>query len=218
MVIGLGRAFSVTMNGCRNSSSSDSVSDSARKSIFSLSSRPWPHQQLFISCLSANLMFLNLWLNLRNKIKYLSILVLLKDLNGVFQIQDKLLLTYMYYIQYIQYTTGCSLNIVFFSKDFRIFQTLIFSVFPWCQCVYTHQEGRTTALQQNWQSSEKLQNFLGKTTHPHKRSKAFVFKWTVHHGTYRVFINYCVSELCLLCVHTLTPPRENRKRQESGIF
>ena len=36
-----------------------------------------------------------------------------------------------------------------FFEDFKIF-----SVFPRCQCVYTHQAGRTPALQQNWQSSE----------------------------------------------------------------
>ena len=34
-----------------------------------------------------------------------------------------------------------------------------FSVFSLCQCVYTHQAGRKPALQQNWQSSEKSQNF-----------------------------------------------------------
>ena len=33
------------------------------------------------------------------------------------------------------------------------------SVFPRCQCVYTHQAGRKPALKQNWQSSEKSQNF-----------------------------------------------------------
>ena len=38
-----------------------------------------------------------------------------------------------------------------------------FSVFPRCQCVYTHQAGRKQALQQNWQSSEKSQNFKEKT-------------------------------------------------------
>ena len=38
-----------------------------------------------------------------------------------------------------------------------------FSVFPRCQCVYTHQVGRTPALQQNWQGSEKSQNFKEKT-------------------------------------------------------
>ena len=37
------------------------------------------------------------------------------------------------------------------------------SVFPRCQCVYTHQAGRKPALQQNWQSSEKSQNFKEKT-------------------------------------------------------
>ena len=26
------------------------------------------------------------------------------------------------------------------------------SVFPWSQCVYTHQAGRAPALEQNWQS------------------------------------------------------------------
>ena len=36
-----------------------------------------------------------------------------------------------------------------FSKDFRIFRTWSFSVFPWVQCVYTHQAGRTPTLQQN---------------------------------------------------------------------
>ena len=50
-----------------------------------------------------------------------------------------------------------------FSKDFRIFRTWSFSVFPWVQCVYTHQAGRTPTLQQNWQSSEKSQHFREKT-------------------------------------------------------
>ena len=38
-----------------------------------------------------------------------------------------------------------------FFEDFKI---LPFSVFPRCQCVYTHRAGRKPALQQNWQSSE----------------------------------------------------------------
>ena len=37
------------------------------------------------------------------------------------------------------------------------------SVLPRCQCVYTKQTGRTPALQQNWQSSEKSQYFEDKT-------------------------------------------------------
>ena len=45
-----------------------------------------------------------------------------------------------------------------FFKDFKLFRTLLFSVFPRCQCVYTHQ----AAMQQNWQSSEKFQNFKEK--------------------------------------------------------
>ena len=36
------------------------------------------------------------------------------------------------------------------------------SVFSRCQCVYTRQAGRKPALQQNWQSSEKSQNFKEK--------------------------------------------------------
>ena len=54
--------------------------------------------------------------------------------------------------QKVKLGTGCSLNIVFFSGYFEIFWP--FYVFPRCQCVYTHQVGRTPALQQNWQSSE----------------------------------------------------------------
>ena len=38
----------------------------------------------------------------------------------------------------------------------KYFGLLPFSVFPRCQCVCTHQAGRTSALQQNWQSSEKF--------------------------------------------------------------
>ena len=52
--------------------------------------------------------------------------------------------------------TECSLNIVFFPKILE-YSGLCFSGL--CQCVYTHQAGRTPALQQNWQSSEKSQNF-----------------------------------------------------------
>ena len=37
------------------------------------------------------------------------------------------------------------------------------SVFSQCQCMYTHQAGRTPALQQNWQSSEKSWNYKEKT-------------------------------------------------------
>ena len=53
---------------------------------------------------------------------------------------------------------------MFFFKDFIIFRTLAFlSVLPLYQCVYTHQAGRTPALQQNSQSSEKSQHFKEKT-------------------------------------------------------
>ena len=56
--------------------------------------------------------------------------------------------------------TGCSLNIVFFPKIFKYSGLCFPSV---SVCVHTHQAGRTPALQQNWQSSEKPQNFKEKT-------------------------------------------------------
>ena len=59
-------------------------------------------------------------------------------------------------------STGCSLNIVFFPIFKKYSGLWPLSVFPRCQCVYTHQAGRTQAQQQNWQSSEKSQNFKEK--------------------------------------------------------
>ena len=46
---------------------------------------------------------------------------------------------------------------------FRILKNILDSVFPRWQCVYTYQAGRTPALRQNWQSSEKSQNLKEKT-------------------------------------------------------
>ena len=48
-----------------------------------------------------------------------------------------------------QEDTGCSLNIVFLSKILEYSELWPFFVFPWCQFVYTHQAGRTPAMQQN---------------------------------------------------------------------
>ena len=57
--------------------------------------------------------------------------------------------------------TGCLLN-VFFLEDFIIYSSLWpLSVSPRCQCVYT-MAWQTPALQQNLQSSEKLQHFKEK--------------------------------------------------------
>ena len=53
--------------------------------------------------------------------------------------------------------TGCSLNIVFFFEDLKIFGTLAFLCFPSVSVCITHQAGRTPELQQKWQSSEKSQ-------------------------------------------------------------
>ena len=40
--------------------------------------------------------------------------------------------------------TGCSLNIVFFSEDYKIFRTLAFLCFSLVSvCVHTHPAGRT---------------------------------------------------------------------------
>ena len=60
------------------------------------------------------------------------------------------------------YVQGVHLMLCFF-KILKYSGILPLSVFPRCQCVYTHQAGRKSALQQNWQSSEKSQNFKEKT-------------------------------------------------------
>ena len=52
---------------------------------------------------------------------------------------------------------------VFFPKNIKYSGLLPFSIFPRWYCVYTYKAGRT-ALQQNWQSSEKSQNFKEKIT------------------------------------------------------
>ena len=56
------------------------------------------------------------------------------------------------YLTNALHTTGCSLNIVFISENFKIFRSLVFLSSP---SVYTHKAGRKPALQRNWQSSEK---------------------------------------------------------------
>ena len=53
---------------------------------------------------------------------------------------------------------------MFFSKILKFSGLWPFSVFPQCQCVYTYQVGRTPALQQDWQSSDKSHNFKEKST------------------------------------------------------
>ena len=74
------------------------------------------------------------------------------------------LVTFNVKIGKLMSTTGCSLNIVFFQKILEYSELWSFSVYPRCQCVYTHQAGRTPALQQDWQSSEKSQHFKEKNT------------------------------------------------------
>ena len=73
-------------------------------------------------------------------------------------------------------TTGCSLNIVLFPIFQKYSGLWPFSVFLRCQCVYTHQASRKPALQQNWQSPKKSQNFKEKNTifkeHPVKQASS----------------------------------------------
>ena len=78
--------------------------------------------------------------------------------------------------------TECSLDIVFFSKIFKYFGLLPFSVFSRFslgQGVYTHQTGRAPALQQNWQSSEKSHYFKEKTQYLMNTLyiKAITYSW-----------------------------------------
>ena len=56
-----------------------------------------------------------------------------------------------------------SVFFVFFSRILKYSRLLPLFVFPRCECVYTHQAGRTPALQQNWQSSEESQHFKENT-------------------------------------------------------
>ena len=65
---------------------------------------------------------------------------------------------------------------------FRIFKNIPNSVFPRCQCVYTHQAGRKPAPQQNWESSQKSPNFKEKTQYImntlyviHTKQKNYIF-------------------------------------------
>ena len=62
------------------------------------------------------------------------------------------------------------------------------TVFSRCQCVYTHQAGRTPALQQNWQSSENSKNVRKYTIfneHP-------VALWTFHN----FWLKICMEIVC----------------------
>ena len=56
--------------------------------------------------------------------------------------------------------TGCSLNIMYFPKIFL----WSFSVFPQCQCVYTHQAGKTTRRYSRTGRVQKNHNILMKNT------------------------------------------------------
>ena len=84
-------------------------------------------------------------------------------------------------------TTGCSLNSVFFPKILKYSGLWPFSVFPRYQCVYTYQAGRTPALQQNWQSSEKSQHFKEKTQY---LMNTLYLPWQKSHGSWPALIKY----------------------------
>ena len=63
---------------------------------------------------------------------------------------------------WIPFNTSRSLNIVFFWKILKLSGLLPFSAFPRGQCVYTHQAGRTPALQPELAEFRKM-SFEGKT-------------------------------------------------------
>ena len=68
-----------------------------------------------------------------------------------------------------------------------------FSVFPRCQCVYTHQAGRKPGLQQNWQSSEKSQNLMQKTQYLMNTLYMYIWRYIktrcIHHS---YFFNFAM--------------------------
>merc|ERR1711860_37289 len=94
---------------------------------------------------------------------YTCCVVLTCESNGVEGVEQVWEQVQLHYRLNLQPPTGSSLNIVFFPKILKYSELWPFSVLPLCQCVYTHQAARTPALQQNWQSSEKSQNFKEKT-------------------------------------------------------
>ena len=64
------------------------------------------------------------------------------------------------YLTNALHTTGCSLNIVFFSENFKIFRSLVFLSSP---SVYTHKAGRKTSAAAELAEFRKIQNFKEKT-------------------------------------------------------
>ena len=75
---------------------------------------------------------------------------------------------------------------------FRFLKNILDSVFPRCQCVYTRQEGRKPALQQNWQSSEISQNFKEKTQY---LMNTLYIKCNLYRGCHRSCVYLCVQKL-----------------------
>ena len=60
--------------------------------------------------------------------------------------------------------TECSLNIVFFQKILEYSELWSFSVYPRCQCVYTHKAGWKPGLAAELAELRKIQNFKVKNT------------------------------------------------------
>jgi len=55
-----------------------------------------------------------------------------------------------HWFSFFIYIQGVHYILCFFSKILKYSLLFPSSLFPRCQCVYTHQAGRTPALQQNW--------------------------------------------------------------------
>ena len=89
-----------------------------------------------------------------------------------------------------------------FSEDFKIFRTP-FPVFPLCQFMYTHQTGRTPALQQNW----KKNHILRKNTifNEHPVYACSIFTVPLYHSLEPLHRCKRPSNLSTQCECTVTP-------------
>ena len=89
----------------------------------------------------------------------------------------------------------------FFPKILKYSGLLPFCVFPRCKCVYKCQAGRTPVLQQNWQSSEKSQDFKEKTLY--LMNTLYVKQFKVSPFSNKTFICKMYVEEWLKCIYHL---------------
>ena len=105
-----------------------------------------------------------------------------------------------------------------FSEDFKIFRTLAFPCLPSVSVrVYIHQAGRTPALQQNWQSSEKSQNLKEKIQY--LMNTLFFTEmsfWSYLVWSYESAFNNKLRHVAILNIHMYYLRRVDRRRRNSG--